>query len=212
LLVAAATTPISAFLMGPQLDNLLAPHITVAQSLEIPAMVINRDWHIHFFNDRMLALYNFTLGELDQVPPPKRNLLQLLFDPALPLQPTLVGNRPSWLRMARQTIYGFKVANQLCQFEDWYEDLVEQWMTLPEFEQNWHTVRTDQPFHLDPSTQNLPASIQLDTTIPHLNVEAALRPLLISAGYYQFDFPQIMALVPADENTQITLSEASIVA
>jgi hypothetical protein len=76
---------------------------------------------------------------------------------------------------------------------------------LPEFEHHWNTVRTDVPFNDDESAYKMPKSLLLDTTIPSLNVDATLRPLIISVGYFQFDFPQIMALAPVDDEARIKL-------
>lgn len=207
LLVAAEATPLEVYITGPELASLLEPNISVAQSLAIPAMVINRDWSIHYFNARMLALYSVSLSELDQIPTRQRNLLRLLFDPNLPLYPNLVDNQPSWTRMVRQTIYAFKTANQVCQFDGWYQALVEEWMQLPDFAHHWRTVRTDVPFSLDESVRQKPQAIQLDTAVPSRNVYTALRPLIISAGYFQFDFPQVLALAPVNEEDRILLSE-----
>ena len=113
--------------------------------------------------------------------------------------------------MARQTIYGFKTANQLCQFEDWYQELIGEWMSLPEFEHHWQTVRTDVPFSIDESFNQSQKAILLDTTIPTLNIDISLRPLIISAGYFQFDFPQIMAFAPASDDVRLTLLEAGVI-
>lgn len=211
LLVAAEATPLEIYITGQELASLLEPNISVAQSLTIPAMVINRDWSIHYLNMRMLALYNISLEELDQIPPRQRNVLRLLFDPNLPLHANLIGNQPSWTRMVRQTIYAFKIANQVCQFDDWYQALVEEWMQLPEFEYHWRTVRTDLPFDFDASTHQMPQAIQLDTAVPSLDIYMALRPLIISAGYFQFDFPQILALAPVNEEDRIVLSEVGAI-
>ena len=208
LLVAAEIIPLDIYVTGQELETLLQPNITVAQSLAMPAMVINRDWQIHFLNTQMLALYNMSLDEVEQIPARQRNVLRLIFDPDLPLHPNLINKRRSWVRMARQTIYGFKVANELCQFEDWYQELVDEWMSLPEFEYHWHSVRTDAPFSFDESTYQMPKSLLLDTTIPSLNVYTSLRPLIISVGYFQFDFPQIMALAPDGEEARLKLAEA----
>lgn len=210
LLVAAETAPLDVYIIGEDLENLLKPNISVAQSLEIPAMVINRDWRIHFLNAQMLALYGVSPAQLNEIPEKRRNLLHLLFDPELPLYTNLIGKRESWTRMARQTIYAFKIANQLCQFEDWYQALVQEWMQLPQFAHHWQTVHTDIPFSHDYSVQHMPQAVLLNTAIPSLGVYTTLRPLIISAGYFQFDFPQIMALAPVDDESRLKLVEAGV--
>lgn len=208
LLEAAQFAPIDLYVTGERLAALLQPTIQIAQSLGCPAMVINRDWHIHFFNAQMLNLYAVRPDELESIPEDHVNALRLLVDPALPLYAGLIDNRLSWTRMVRQTIYGFKSANRLCRFESWYQDLINEWMTLPEFEYHWRTVRIDASFEEDFSVQNMPSAVLLDTAIPSIeNKRSWLRPLVISTGYFQFDFPQIVALLPADEDAQNTLAQ-----
>jgi len=214
LLVAANFPPIDPYLTGKSLEECLLPTIEIAQSLDMPAMIINRDWRIHFLNKKMLRLYELTSQQFESLPGEYRNSLRLIFDPNLPLYSALIGNRESWTRMARQTIYGFKTANRLCRFESWYQDLVNEWMSLPDFAHHWKTVRADLPFEQDPSAAQLPPTLLLDAIIPNVRVHSKqswLRPLVISAGYFQFDFPQIIAFLPADEQARLTLAEVGAI-
>lgn len=208
LLEAAQYAPIDIYLTGERLTDLLQPTIQIAQSLGCPAMVINRDWYIHFINAQMLSLYDIHPNELETIPTGHLNALRMLVDPDLPIYASLIDNKVSWTRMVRQTIYGFKLANRLCQFESWYQELINEWMTLPEFEHHWKNIRIDLPFEEDFSVQNMPSAVMLDTAIPRYESKRSwLRPLVISTGYFQFDFPQIVALLPADEEAQNTLKQ-----
>jgi len=214
LLIAAHTAPVAPYFTGERLTELLDVVSRIARQLVIPAMIINRDWHIHFFNDQMLALHGVTIAQIEAVPTNQLNFLRLLFDPALPLYPNIIRNRTTWTRMVRQTIYGFKMANVLCQFEPWYEELIESWMDLPEFAEHWRTVNIDVPFEMDASVQGQPASVTVETTF--LTGESSfdrtwLRPLVISTGYFQFDFPQIIAFLPADEASQTAFADVGMV-
>ena len=205
LLVAAELAPISSYLTGDALDTVLQVAISVAQNLAMPAMIINRDWHIHYFNDHLIRLYGVTPEQLASLAPEQMNILNLLFDPQLPLYPRLIQNRSSWTRMARQTIYGFKSANTLYQFESWYQRLVSRLMQLPEFEKHWRTVNANLDFESDTSVQDQHPAVQVDTLVSFQqnNPERAwIRPLLISVGYFQFQFPQIVAFLPADYESQ----------
>jgi PAS domain-containing protein len=134
LLVAADATPVAPYLTGPELESVAQIVSRLAQNLAMPAMVINRDWRIHYFNEHLIRLYGVTPEQLAALSPDQFNVLHLLFDPRLPLYPRLIQNRASWARMARQTVYGFKSANVLYQFEPWYQDLLARLMTLPEFD------------------------------------------------------------------------------
>jgi hypothetical protein len=214
LLLSANIAPIDPYLTGEALEERLQPTIEIAEALAMPATVINRDWRIHFLNYQMTALYDLTPEQIEAVPPENRNVLRLLFDPQLPLYANLIDNSASWTRMVRQTIYGFKMTNRLCQFEAWYQELVEQLMELPDFEYHWKTVRTDASFDQDPSAKNLPSTVMLDSAIPRLRVHSRrswLRPLVISTGYFQFDFPQIIAFLPANEDLRSLFAEIGTV-
>jgi hypothetical protein len=200
LLIAADAPPIAPYLTGDKLDELLQITSAVARGLTMPAMILNRDWRIHFLNAQMEALYELTQQDLTAIPPERFNLLHLMFDPQLPLYPTLIGNQDSWARMVRQTIYGFKMANQLCQFEPWYQALVTQFHALPHFADHWNAVQLDSPLGDDLSDQRPDVMVEID--LPQSRGAVWLRPLVISAGYFQFDFPQIIAFVPADEEAQ----------
>lgn len=204
LLIAAGAAPIAPYLTGSSLDELLRVACAVAAALPIPAVIINRDWHIHFLNGPILGLFGVTPAQLAMVAPHQFNVLHLLFDPALPLHPLLIENRASWTRMVRQTIYGFKAANQLSQFEPWYAALVGQLSELPEFAEHWRSVATDQAVAeaSDPAVR-LEILVQPPAGPPR---RAWVRPLLISVGYFQFDFPQIVGFVPADEPSQAILA------
>lgn len=214
LLIAAEIAPLDLYLTGEALDTCLQPTIAVAAAMELPAMVINRDWQIHFLNEPILTMYDVTIEQLQAIPANHQNALRLLFDPHLPLYPNLIGNTPSWTRMVRQTIYGFKTANRLSQFEPWYQELIQQWMQLPTFEYHWTTVRTDIPFEQDHSSMNLSPAVTVNTAVPRVHTHPRrvwIRPLVISPGYFQFDFPKIVAFMPADEDARITLAEVGVV-
>jgi len=205
LLVAAELAPISPYLSGELLERVLQVAISVAQNLAMPAMIINRDWKIHYFNEHLIRLYGITPEQLASISPRQMNALDLIFDPQLPLYPRLIQNHSSWMRMARQTIYGFKSANTLYQFEAWYQELVTRLMPLPEFEKHWKTVNANLDFDADSSLQNQHPAVTVDTIVSYQQTNpqrAWIRPLLISVGYFQFQFPQIVAFLPANIESQ----------
>jgi hypothetical protein len=209
LLLAAHAAPVSPYLTGERLAELLPVAIGVAQQLNIAAMVINRDWRIHYENDYMRQAFALSPEQLATIQPEQRNVLHLLFDPALPLHPKLIGSPDSWRRMARQTIYAFKLANLICQFEPWYQELVLGLMALPEFAQHWQTVQVDGIFDSDPSAQLQSPAVTVDVLLARPQPERMrLRPLIISVGYFQFDFPLVLAFLPADEPAPMQVSGA----
>ncbi len=78
-------------------------------------------------------------------------------------------------------------------------------MSLPEFEKHWKTVSASVDFDADPSLRNQHPAVTVDTIVSYPQTEtqrAWIRPLLISVGYFQFQFPQIMAFLPANLESQ----------
>ena len=213
LLLAARATPVAPYMTGAPLDEALRVAMNVARNLPLPAIILNRDWQIHFINQPMLSLIGVTLAEVAAIPARKLNILHLLFDPALPLHGHLIQNRSSWTRMVRQTMYGFKMANTFCQFERWYQDLLDQLSLLPEFEEHWRSVRVDKNFETDPSAQNQSVSAVVEIAVngaPSNPESVRLRPLLVSVGYFQFDFPQIVAFMPVDDESRAALRRIGV--
>ena len=213
LLVAAELAPIAPDPAGQALEDILQVAINIAHHLAMPAMIINRDWRIHYFNEHLIRLYGVTPEQLAAIAPHQMNILHLLFDPRLPLYPRLIQNRASWTRMARQTIYGFKTANTLYQFEPWYRELVTQLLQLPDFKAHWQTVTPRADFDADPSASAQSKTMTVDTIITspqHPPQRAWIRPLLISVGYFQFQFPQIVAFLPADYESQGILTQIGV--
>jgi hypothetical protein len=126
-------------------------------------------------------------------------VLHLLFDPLLPFHANLIVDFEAWADMALLTVRGFRQANRFCEHEPWYRDVVDRLMPLPHFAAFWRQAALDQPT-TDPS-----AGVVFATILPVLRDptrSARLRPLLVSAGYFQFDFPRIIGFIPADEATQ----------
>ncbi|ABX03427.1 MAG TPA: hypothetical protein DEF47_02800 [Herpetosiphon sp.] len=212
LLIAADGSPIMPYLTGAALTPILEITIEIVQQLSMPAFVINRDWQMHYFNEHLLNLFGVTPEMLAAIDPTQLNVLGLLCNPDLPLYPQLIQNRASWQFMVRKTIYGFKQANVLCQYEPWYQQLVAELLQLPEFASQWPTVSLDKPL-VTPNMGLESPTIVLEALIPHtkpMPKRAWLRPLLMSAGYFQFDFPQIVAFLPANAESQAIYAEIGV--
>ncbi|GLV55816.1 hypothetical protein KDH_26600 [Dictyobacter sp. S3.2.2.5] len=210
LLLAAHTFPVELYLTGPDLERVLGVAIETAQALPMPAMIINRDWRIHYFNTSLLHLYDLSPEQIAQLPASSVNLLQLLFDPTLPLYPNLMTNRESWEQMASQTIYGFKAANLLSIYEPWYQEVLNRLLLLPEFASHWQQIF---PRKSVEEASISPTGITLETSVPRLGDPSrslSLRPLLISTGYFHYTFPQIIGFLPISLEDQAIFEEIGL--
>lgn len=197
LLVAARYAPEQPYLQGAQLETALGVAQTVIDALPLPAHSLTRDWDIHLVNERLLRLLGITRAQLEGLPPEQRNVLQLVFDPELPLHTLLRPNPDTWDRTARREIYGFKQQNQLCQYDDWYAARVERLMALPHFAQYWQQIGLDAP----PAAEDHHAftTYLFELTYPDGRV-LHVRSLLIALG--DIDYPKVIAYIPADEFTR----------
>ena len=210
LLLAAHTFPVEPYLTGPALECVLRIAIATARTLPMPAMILNRDWRIHYLNEALLRLYDLSPEQLAELPASSVNLLQLLFDPALPLYPNLMIHRASWEQMALQTIYGFKMANLLSIYEPWYQQVVSQLMRLPAFSRYWQQVHLEKQIEAVPTS---PTGVTLETAVPRLGDPSrslSLRPLVISTGYFHYTFPQIIGLLPISASDQAIFEEIGL--
>lgn len=180
LLLAAHLQPIEAYVTGAELQMLVRLSAEAALHLPMPWMIINRDWHVEYANEHLLALYAVRLDQLAAIPPERFNVLHLLFDPALPFYANITIDRMAWEQMALLTVLGFKQANRFCQNEDWYGEVVNRLMVLPDFARIWREADLEQ------QSKTLPVGVTFATTLPglpHSVCLAQLRPLLISVGY-----------------------------
>jgi PAS domain-containing protein len=210
LLLAAHTFPVELYLTGPDLERVLRVAIETARALPMPAMIINRDWRIHYFNPSLLRLYDLSPEQIAQLPASSVNLLQLLFDPTLPLYPNLMINRESWEQMAFQTLYGFKAANILSIYEPWYQEVLNRLLLLPEFASHWQQVNLEKSVEAVPTS---PAGFTLETSVPRLGDPSRslfVRPLLISTGYFHYTFPLIIGFLPISLEGQAIFEEIGL--
>lgn len=210
LLLAAHTFPIERYLTGAELEGVLQVAIETARALPMPTMIINRDWRIHYLSDALLRLYDLSPAKMAELPASSVNMLQLLFDPALPLYPNLMINHASWQQMALRTIHGFKSANLLSLYEPWYQQVVRQLMRLPDFPWYWQQIQLERRMEAAPTG---PVGITLETIVPSLRDPSrslSMRPLVISTGYFHYTFPQIIGLLPVSGEDQAIFEQIGL--
>src|SRR5919201_3218564 len=137
LLVAAQYAPQPPYLTGAALTAALVLAQETVDYVPLPAYVVTREWDVRSTNAHLLTLVGATQAQVDAIPPEQRNILQLVFDPSLPLYERLSGTPEAWERTARCGIYSFKRDNVLCEDEAWFRHRVERLMSLPRFAEYW---------------------------------------------------------------------------
>jgi hypothetical protein len=121
---------------GPSVAELRAALDTLGtfiETLPLPAYAVSRDWTVQLINDHLLRLLGLARADLIGLPTPKRNVLRLLFDPALPVRRLLEPDAASWSRLAAFTVMRFREDNEPWQYDHWYRGLVTRLTDLPDF-------------------------------------------------------------------------------
>lgn len=136
LLGAASYSPVEVLLRGAELEAALKPcRVLLYKYMHYPAYIINRDWNILEFNPLALKFFDLAAEDLQTIAPNGVNMLELVFDPALPVRSMFERVSPTnWRQFARRELMGFRWENRLCQYEEWYKNFFERLRALPDFE------------------------------------------------------------------------------
>lgn len=198
LLAAARYALEQPYLAGAELQAALDVAQEVIDGLPLPAHSLTRDWNIHLANHSLWRLLGLGDEQLAALPGEQLNVLQLVFDPDLPLYSLLSPHPEAWERTARREVYGFKHQNELCRYDDWYHERVAGWMELPRFAEYWNAIGIDAP----------PASVRdhelfqtytFEFTYPD-GIVLRVRSLLIALG--DMEYPKVIAYLPLDDATR----------
>lgn len=206
LLVSAGYAPEQSPLEGAELRAALEIAEFVASYWPIPSYYMTRDWTIHGWNRHLMTLYDLTDADVEPIPLEKRHVLQLIFDPTLPIYHRLRGNAETWAYTAKLNIFGFKSANLLCQHDDWYKDRVANLMALPEFSRFWKEVETDRAIPLDPIGGRPFPTYSTEITTHGRTVW--VLGLFTSVG--NIDFPYLVSYLPYREADRRTFAEIGL--
>lgn len=207
LLTAARYAPIVPYLVGEALQRILDIAIKDAQYIPLPSYVVNRDWNILFMNKDARTFFGLDHHFIMNIPGNQMNILHLLFDPDLPIYGRMRHNIEIWDYIVRRNIYGFKFENILCQYDPWYQEHIESLMKLPEFSKYWYEVTLDSKFDKG-IDRFIPFPIYITEMVAPIGKIVRFRSLLTSLGNY--DYPQIVSYIPADEESRSIFTELGI--
>lgn len=180
---------------GAELRRVIDELRVVIGALPLPAYAVSRDWTVQLINDHLLAALGLARADLARLPTPSRNVLRLLFDPALPVRRVLEPNQASWSRLAAFSIVQFRQDNALWQYDAWYRGLIAKLSDLPDFSRYWRQAQSGQ---LTDATAGGLASSRITVTRPDGRA-LCLRPLNIEL--HGMGYPGIVGFLPADSVT-----------
>lgn len=190
---------------GERLEVALSVAEEVLKESAYPGYVINRDWDIHIINAGLLQFIGMSPEMFKAIDLKRRNVLQIIFDPDLGVRHGLEVSEADWLYIARRNIYGFKYVNQFSQREPWFQERVERWHTLPDFEQLWRETNLDTPISYD--DDGTPFAFY-KTTMQTPKGIIRFRSVLSSLGNY--DYPQVVTYQPVDTQSKLVYLELGI--
>ena len=176
---------------GAELRAALDALRAVIDALPLPAYAVSRDWTIELINDHLVMLLGLAREDVTRLPAPKRNVLRLLFDPALPVRRLLEPDADSWSRLAAFSVTQFREDNLLWQYDHWYRALITRLSDLPDFSRYWQHARSGQ---LAGAAGSL-ASARI-TVARSDGRTVQVRPL--NAYLHGVGYPGLVTFLPAD--------------
>jgi PAS domain-containing protein len=127
---------------GAELQQAVEALRAVMDKLPLPAYAVSRDWTILLINDNLLTVLGLAPEDVAGLPPQSRNVLRLLFDPALPVRALLEPDGGSWSRLAAFSVMRFIHDNLLWQYEPWYRAFIARLGDLPDFSRFWRRAQS----------------------------------------------------------------------
>jgi hypothetical protein len=177
---------------GAELRRVFGELRVVIDTLPLPAYAVSRDWTMQLINDHLLVALGLARADVASLPASSRNVLRLLFDPALPVRRLLEPDQASWSQLAAFSIVRFRQDNVLWQYDPWYQGLIAKLSDLPDFSRYWRLAQSGQL--ADAAASGL-ASARITVSRPDGRA-LCLRPLNIEL--HGIGYPGIVGFLPAD--------------
>ena len=127
---------------GAELREAVTELATIIDLLPLPSYAVSRDWTVQLINDHLLTALGLARQDVAGLPAPSRNVLRLLFDPALPVRGLLEPDAASWSRLAAFSVARFREDNLLWQYDAWYRALLARLGDLPDFSSYWQHAQS----------------------------------------------------------------------
>ncbi|MGI9008802.1 MAG: hypothetical protein ACR2FU_21875 [Streptosporangiaceae bacterium] len=180
---------------GSELRRAVDDLRTIIGGLPLPAYAVSRDWTLLLINDHLLTVFGLDRADVTGLPAPTRNVLRLLFDPALPVRDRLARDQPSWSGLAAFSVFRFIQDNLLWQYDPWYRALIARLGDLPDFTRYWGRAQSLQVAGADPGRV---ASASITVSRPDGRT-LRVRPLNVHT--HGPGYPGIVSFLPADAAT-----------
>jgi PAS domain-containing protein len=181
---------------GSELQQAVDVLRIVMDKLPLPAYAVGRDWTILLINDHLLSVLGLSLEDIVGLPAQSRNVLRLLFDPALPVRGLLEPDRESWSRLAAFSVLRFIQDNLLWQYDSWYRTLITRLSDLPDFSDYWRLAQSGDLAAAAESAGLASARITITRPDGRTLVMQPMNIDLLGPGY-----PGIVSFLAAEDQT-----------
>ncbi len=193
LLLAAQYLPEQPDLEGDALQRALAHAQQLMEMLPYPALVVTHTSEVQAANEFFLRL--FELPPLDMIPLQQRTTIDFLFNPDFGTRVRATFSAEALATWQKHVLYAvqlFKQQNVLYQYDDWYQQLVERWCGIADFQEYWEKAREVNVQEDAPPKIGL---VRMVTTGELLPIRTQAMLVSVSSKIY----PAVSALLPLDE-------------
>jgi len=191
VLLAAQYLPEQPAWEGDALRRAVEQAQQLMETLPYPAIVVTHTCQVQAANELFLRLLE--LPPLETLPPHQRSLMHFLFHPDFRRRSAINAEaRASWQQHALYAVQRFKQQNMLSQYDAWYQQSVQQWCEIPDFQEYWEKAREVTRQETAPTKMAL---ARMATTGEVLPIRVRQMLVSVSSKFY----PAVSALLPVDE-------------
>jgi len=191
VLLAAQYLPEQPVWEGDALQRAVEQAQQIMETLPYPAIVVTHTFQVQAANEFFLRLLE--LPPLETLPPHQRSMMHFLFHPDFRRRSAINAEaRASWQQHALYAVQRFKQQNMLSQYDAWYQQSVQQWCEIPDFQEYWEKAREATRQETAPTKMAL---ARMATTGELLPIRVRQMLVSVSSKFY----PAVSALLPVDE-------------
>jgi hypothetical protein len=200
LLVATKYAILETYLEGEALERALLLAQPILDYLNIPSMVITRDFNIQRWNKSLPRLFRLNEQEFKAENEEERNVLRYVFDDRTPVHKLLYKNMVQGNYIASMGIFWFKSDNINCRHEKWYQAKSDSLMKYPGFREMWDAVDLDYKPSDEVGKQMTFPQFILEIFLP---AGQTLRMRGLQIKYFDYDYPKIVSFMPENKVTSL---------
>lgn len=199
LLVAAEYLPLQVELREDDYQRAMDQAYALMHTVALPCVILGRRWQIVAMNRYTEALN--AIPSWEEVPPERRSMVHLFFDPHLPTHEVHASTPAVWQRNASNMLRLLRRASLPFQHDAWFAQQLRVWQTLPQFNAFYAAITAAAAAGEEQPYEDL-------TTIPSRFVPTLIQERNIIVPLSTTLFPCIGFGLPHDEPARRTYLQA----